>query len=1015
MALSELKIAGMKLMIEGGAQFTADLNTAKTTSKMLTSELKLLEASTTSAGKKGVAYLTQNVETLNAKLTQQEQVTKIAKVALENAATAAEVDAKQVARLESEVNKSLIAEGKLKVELVGVSEQLGKATNAALQHGIAQKEMGEKAEAAGKKISGVGDNMTKYLTVPVLAAAAALAALAVKTIASADTIQLAADKYGLTTDRVQELTYAGKGLDVEFDVMASSQSKLIKAMTAANNGTKAQKDAFDTLGISVVNSDGSLRDSNVVWGEVIDKLGQMPNQTEASSIAMILLGKSAMDLNPLIRAGSGELAKYTEEAHKNGAVMSGESVAALDKFGKSIEMAKVAVGTAAGEITVKMLPTLNKLLPIVQKDIVPAIGKFAEGVGDLIAGFNNLDPITKGVVTTLAGLLVVAGPVVKMVGMGITMFGTMKTAAGVHAISIAMATTATEGLTAAEGVATVGATGLAAALGPISIAVGLIAVAYAAAGIVAANTMSDATKESKAFLDETNNIIASCDSATTAFKNQSAEIDTNVAVTQELSNKLFALSDKEKKSNTEKAQMKSLVSQLNTLMPDLNLTIDEQTSALNKNQGAIDACIKSEMAKLKLQANEDYWTELYKEQLDLNNQLTAAEKKHKAAIEGMATDWDGNANAAHNSQVAIDELTVSLAEVNVKLGEQETAIGQSGAATIPYVDSILGTGKVVEETSAKIVDATGQTAAELEAQAAAVEKSAEDQQKIVEQYYTDLEQSAKDHEAEMGSVETFGIERSKLTAKQLKKNRDQQVKDYQDWRAGLKEVAKLVPADVLAELEKLGPSYDGVIDDLINNFTPEQIAAFVESMRAPAREGAKAAEEEMGKVPEAAAGAVINTTAEFQKTALLEAAAREAGRKTTAAYLAGLKDTPAGSKSDYFARMTAAFAAGKIPAYDVGTHYVPYDQLALIHKGEAVIPADENPFNPARSLGTEATNQAMANRAASSSVINNATTDASVSVSLSGAVFNVRSQSDIDAIATQLAAKVAASRKAVGA
>lgn len=32
-----------------------------------------------------------------------------------------------------------------------------------------------------------------------------------------------------------------------------------------------------------------------------------------------------------------------------------------------------------------------------------------------------------------------------------------------------------------------------------------------------------------------------------------------------------------------------------------------------------------------------------------------------------------------------------------------------------------------------------------------------------------------------------------------------------------------------------------------------------------------------------------------------------------------------------------------IRAYDVGTNYVPYDQLALIHKGEAVVPAKYNP------------------------------------------------------------------------
>jgi phage-related minor tail protein len=36
-----------------------------------------------------------------------------------------------------------------------------------------------------------------------------------------------------------------------------------------------------------------------------------------------------------------------------------------------------------------------------------------------------------------------------------------------------------------------------------------------------------------------------------------------------------------------------------------------------------------------------------------------------------------------------------------------------------------------------------------------------------------------------------------------------------------------------------------------------------------------------------------------------------------------------------------------VPAYASGTTYVPFDQLALIHEGEAIIPKEYNPWNPA--------------------------------------------------------------------
>ena len=48
---------------------------------------------------------------------------------------------------------------------------------------------------------------------------------------------------------------------------------------------------------------------------------------------------------------------------------------------------------------------------------------------------------------------------------------------------------------------------------------------------------------------------------------------------------------------------------------------------------------------------------------------------------------------------------------------------------------------------------------------------------------------------------------------------------------------------------------------------------------------------------------------------------------------------------------------GKTPSYDVGTKYVPSDQLALLHKGEAVLRADQNPWNPANANKTTKSTQ----------------------------------------------------------
>lgn len=50
-----------------------------------------------------------------------------------------------------------------------------------------------------------------------------------------------------------------------------------------------------------------------------------------------------------------------------------------------------------------------------------------------------------------------------------------------------------------------------------------------------------------------------------------------------------------------------------------------------------------------------------------------------------------------------------------------------------------------------------------------------------------------------------------------------------------------------------------------------------------------------------------------------------------------------------------------IPGYDVGTPFVPSDQLAFIHRAEAIIPAKYNPFNPENNISTQPTSQTTEN------------------------------------------------------
>lgn len=208
---------------------------------------------------------------------------------------------------------------------------------------------------AVKNLKNIGD------TAKVAAAAvgAAFVGIAAAAVDVADETQRQADVTGLSAERLQELSYAGKNLGVDLETITSAQAKMIKSMDTATDATKGTGAAFARLGIDVRDSvTGELRDSKVVMAEAITALNGIGNETERDNLTMKIFGKSAMELNPLIKAGGDELKRLSEEAKNNGAVMSNEAVAGLDMFGDSMDNLKSSVLGGVGTMLASFMPQI---------------------------------------------------------------------------------------------------------------------------------------------------------------------------------------------------------------------------------------------------------------------------------------------------------------------------------------------------------------------------------------------------------------------------------------------------------------------------------------------------------------------------------------------------------------------------------------------------------------------------------------------------------------------------------
>lgn len=260
------------------------------------------------------------------------------------------------------------------------------------------KQMGTSLEAAGRSMAG--------LSRAAAAVVASIGALTVKSGQWADDINTMSKVYSIGTADLQKYAAAADLVDVSVETIAKSHVKLEKQMLTASKGTGASAEAFETLGVSITNADGSLRDGDAVWQDTIAALGQMENETERDALAMQLMGRSAAELNPLIEDGGETYQKLAETMQKYGLeFIDQETLDQANAFNDSLDTIK-AVGLVA----------FQQLGTQLAAYLAPAMEKVVDVVGRLANWFSNLSPRTQAIIAAIAGVVAIVSPL--LIGLG---------------------------------------------------------------------------------------------------------------------------------------------------------------------------------------------------------------------------------------------------------------------------------------------------------------------------------------------------------------------------------------------------------------------------------------------------------------------------------------------------------------------------------------------------------------------------------------------------------------------
>ncbi len=320
------------------------------------------------------------------------------------------------------LNKETETLGKMEAELSTSQQSLQELSQAEDEAGNSAEEAGGKVDGFGNMASGMGALVKGSivfvlgLVTALLAVTAGISGLVFSTAtASAELVDLSA-KTGITTERLQELNYISEQVGTSQETITGSLARLIRTMGsaqqqyadyAADQAEAAAKGedfdgtlgdnaaAFDRLGVSITDAQGNLRDNEAVFADALTALGKISNEAERDALSMSIFGKGAQELNPLIKAGTGEMERLAKEAHKVGAVMSEEDVAAFEAFDDTLASLqaglKGTLGTLAGAFLPGFQAVFDQAGGYLQqfKGIVDGsggdIGKIAQGVGGLIS------------------------------------------------------------------------------------------------------------------------------------------------------------------------------------------------------------------------------------------------------------------------------------------------------------------------------------------------------------------------------------------------------------------------------------------------------------------------------------------------------------------------------------------------------------------------------------------------------------------------------------------------------
>lgn len=555
----------------------------------------------------------------------------------------------------------------------------------------------------------------------------------------------------------------------------------------------------DVLQVLADSVDGDTTAFNNMW-----------SSSEAGVGMLSILNSGTSKYNSLVQSMEGSTGAATAAFDK----MSATGEFAQQRFQNAIENLKIAIGD-------ELAPVLMELQQS-GADAMEWATEFVKEHPEVVAAVTALAAALAVLAAALVGLLVV-----QQVTTAFTKFSAALLANPVGAVAVAL--TALTALTAA-------------------------AVAF---GAVMKDRTSESVKNRKAIdqcKDSYDELKDSMEEHAKERKESIKSAKTEAATYQNLADKLYGLADKTNKTASDKAQMNTIVDQLNGAMPELGLSIDETTGALNREKSAVDAVIDSMKQQALANAYQEQENKAASDLAEAQIQLSEAEEvlndlrsqavkkinEHNAAVQDGTESVQEMASSYAAAGEPVDKYALQLNALNGQIKEQKEVVA-----------GLQGTTSEADERYNKIAEKAYEYKTAVEESNQGVADSATEMSDEVKQAYEGMKTSIQNSlKGIVNEYEEFSGDKE-ISAKDIIKHMHSSENAANQWVQNMKTLAGRAGDGMTKELYdhllELGPQSANLVK-ACTEMTKPQLEEYARSFSATSGEAVEASTEELSAI-----------------------------------------------------------------------------------------------------------------------------------------------------------------------